>query len=537
MKRLFRLGGLLLCSFALFSQSYAQEPDPVRIWISDTLPLDMLLMVNPLFESGGYQWTTDAERADLILDFGNQAEAVSTEWIYAPVVPFAHTAETIRWSDIRAYWQGEITALSYLTPDGIPPTFVASNETYRAMVLLLGQPAEGVPIRIVPLTESIIDDMWEIRPYGWGIVGFNDLTPRHKVLTMDRVNLFGDNFATNNYPLKTQLTLSGDVELVGQALEDLLTVGTWESSNRQPEKLGRVVLTGVTALSRATAYQMERYGLTRPAEGVNPFFEDAHLLHTSNEVAFTENCEDPDPYGGVIFCSKESYFELLLEIGLDVVELTGNHINDYGPGAFRNSLDLYAENGIATFGGGYDPQDARDAYITEVNGTSIAFIGCNVPGPLGAFASETREGAAPCDEEYLATELNRLSVEVDIVIMTVQEFEYYRYTVGEEQLERFERYAAWGADVVIGSQAHQPQGFTFSPTGAFLHHGLGNLFFDQMAEIGTRQLFADKLITYDGQLISVVLFTGIIEDFCCPRPMTTTERIDFLDTIFQASGW
>jgi poly-gamma-glutamate synthesis protein (capsule biosynthesis protein) len=66
---------------------------------------------------------------------------------------------------------------------------------------------------------------------------------------------------------------------------------------------------------------------------------------------------------------------------------------------------------------------------------------------------------------------------------------------------------------------------------------LGNLFFDQMQSLGTRQMFADKLIIYQGRLLSVQLFTGLIEDYARPRPMTPAERTAFLKTIFKASGW
>lgn len=525
---------------ALLASANAQESssETIRIWAADGLPVELLQAINPLFESDVYRWTSDTEDADLILDFEHQTGAVTTEWVYVPVVPFASVAEFIRWQDIRRYWAGDLAALDYLTPDDTPPEIVISTETYRALVSLLGDPAEGLPLRAVPNSDQIADELWAVRPNAWGIIGFNDLNPRLKVLQMDHADVFSDDFDAASYPLTARIDLKGDPQILGQTMEDLLALNTWQASNRIPSQMGRVVLTGVTAMSRATAFKMEENGITSPANGIMDFIDDAHLLHTSNEVAFSENCGPPDPFSGsVIFCSRPEYLELLTHIGLDVVELTGNHVNDYGPGALRYSLDIYAENNIATYGGGYDTLDARDAYLTEVNGTRIAFIGCNVPGPRGAFAADEREGAAACDEEFLTQELPRLSQEVDVLIVSVQEFEYYRYTVGIEQLRRFENYASLGADVVIGSQAHQPQGFTLSETGAFLHHGLGNLFFDQMAEIGTRQMFLDKLILYDGELINVVLFTGLIEDFCCPRPMTSTERADFLNTIFLASGW
>jgi hypothetical protein len=38
----------------------------------------------------------------------------------------------------------------------------------------------------------------------------------------------------------------------------------------------------------------------------------------------------------------------------------------------------------------------------------------------------------------------------------------------------------------------------------------------------------DQLFIYDGQLLNVDLFTGIIDDQARPRPMTPDERENFL---------
>ena len=93
-----------------------------------------------------------------------------------------------------------------------------------------------------------------------------------------------------------------------------------------------------------------------------------------------------------------------------------------------------------------------------------------------------------------------------------------------------------GAVAVSGSQAHQPQGFAFA-NGAFIHYGLGNLFFDQMWSEAVRQEFIDRYVFHDGRLISVELLTAHLEDWSRPRPMTAAERQDFLEEIFAASGW
>ncbi|MFN2304723.1 MAG: CapA family protein, partial [Anaerolineales bacterium] len=103
----------------------------------------------------------------------------------------------------------------------------------------------------------------------------------------------------------------------------------------------------------------------------------------------------------------------------------------------------------------------------------------------------------------------------------------------------FQRLADAGAVVVNGSQAHTPKLMTFY-NNSFLHYGLGNLFFDQMEVYsgnvllsGTRDEFLDRLVFYDGKLVSIELLTAQLEDYARPRPMTTTEREAFLERIFS----
>ena len=101
-----------------------------------------------------------------------------------------------------------------------------------------------------------------------------------------------------------------------------------------------------------------------------------------------------------------------------------------------------------------------------------------------------------------------------------------------------------GAVIVSGSQAHVPAAMEFNG-GAFIHYGLGNLFFDQMSHLmpdgsliyDTRNVFVDRHIFYDGRYINTELLTYIIEDYARPRPMTESERTRLLNTIFSAGGW
>ncbi len=188
------------------------------------------------------------------------------------------------------------------------------------------------------------------------------------------------------------------------------------------------------------------------------------------------------------------------------------------------------------YGGGRNDEDARKARTIVHNGNTVAFIGCNPAGPAPAWATTDQAGSAKCDDTFIAQEIQRLKAAGDVVVMSLQYQEYYQYDAPADQVAFFGKYAQMGADLVMGSQAHQPQGFAFTGN-AFIHYGIGNIFFDQMDALATRQMFADKLIFYEGRHVSTVLFTGLNEDYSRPRPMTPAERSAFLQTIFKASGW
>ena len=297
----------------------------------------------------------------------------------------------------------------------------------------------------------------------------------------------------------------------------------------------------MTALTRNTRIALDENGIEWAGEAIQPYVTSSDFFHMSNEVSFVEICPQLNATllgGSSSFCSSPAHFDLLNLLEVDVVELTGNHNNDYGYEAYEQTLHFYREHSIATVGGGQTIADAREPYIVTHNGNTIALIACNNVGPYYALVSEdesalggVRGGATACDMTWLEATLPILSAEVDVVIVSVQYLEVEDYLPLESQQFDFRRLANLGADVVIGSQAHKPQTFEFYPTRrgetAFIHYGLGNLFFDQPFW-GNQRFFLDTLYIHDGQLRGVELFTGIIDDLARPRLMTADERLNFM---------
>jgi hypothetical protein len=489
-------------------------PAPYPLWIDPSAP-DIL---RELALSWNLAPAESASQASVQLGVAEAPDAGSSTWIYALVAPFPTILDGVGLAELEDAW-------SVSSSGSVPESPLWMTEsTLSALTTLLGEPGAGAVQTVA--AEELVDALWENQP-AWGIVPFESLDPKLKVLTIDKQSPVRNNFDQSAYPLKLSFALTGED---AARFELPLT-------NRDPSRLTVVLMTGVTALVRATATRMEIISLDYPAWNIGDTLKSADITHISNEVPFYTGCPYPNPrQEGLVFCSSPKYIELLELVGADVIELTGNHFQDYGSVATLQTLDMYKERGWPYFGGGANLEDARKPALFTHNGNRIAFLGCNSIGPGYAWATETEPGAAPCDDyEWMKSEIASLTEKGYIVITTFQYIEYYDAVPTEQHVSDFRAIAEAGATIVNGSQAHIPQAMEFYDD-AFIHYGLGNLFFDQM-DGPSRREFLDRHVFYEGRYISTELVTAMLEDFARPRPMLSQERLEILTKIFTASDW
>jgi poly-gamma-glutamate synthesis protein (capsule biosynthesis protein) len=485
------------------------------VWVAPYLPSDL---ANGLVLPSDWGLGSDRESALLRLRVGD--ENIVSRWVFALVAPFPTIVDDISSRDLLDAWWGETIQIFAGAP------LLMDESTWELLRAYWGEPApKGV--RVLP-ADQLLDQAWGAER-AWAIVPFDQLSPRWKVLSVDGVSPIHKDFDPEKYKL------SVPISLVGENAPEGLHV---PSTNRDPEKMTVLAMTGVTALVRATASTMERRGITYPAQDVGPLLRAADLTHISNEVPFAVDCPFPDPFQiGMRFCSDDRYIELLRDVGTDIVELTGDHFSDWGQEAMLHTLEMYDNEGWLVYGGGADLAAGQRALTVEHNGNRLALIGCNAKGVGYARASADTPGAVPCDFDWMESEVQHLRAEGYLPIVTFQHFEYYTYAAEPDQQQDARLMTAAGAIIVSGSQAHHPQAFEFS-NGGLVHHGLGNLFFDQFAySHGARQGFIDQHIFYDGRHISTELITILFIDFARPRLMTAEERIDLLSSVFSASEW
>jgi hypothetical protein len=513
-------------------------PAPIGVFASGALPESFRKQINEKLaqQAGTFITSGDPNLAALQVAYAPNIDVpVIGQWVYALVAPFPTLVDDVPFAAVQAAWQGQPVQCDGCNFAG---PLRMSETTLNALKTVLGEPAAGA-VEVLP-ADQLTPKLWETQP-AWGIVPFDELNPRLKVLSIDARTPFLHGLDLNAYPLAVKIGLAGPIEKA----EQLQSVLGQPLTNRDESKMTLVAMTGVTAMSRDFAASMDVNGVLYPAKNIQDYFDTSDIVHVSNEVSFWPDCPKQPTANRGAFCSDPSYWELLKHIHTSVIENTGNHMNDYGWEPFSYTLGIYEKEGIPYFGGGRTITEATRFITLTNNGNVIAFAGCNPVGPSIDWVDgmgDGRPGSAPCASPYpeLQDQIKLAKATGAVVFSTLQYNEQplgdYSYETAVSQEKDFERLIDAGADVVSGSQGHSVQGFGLKGNG-FMHYGVGNLFFDQMQARNLRENFIDRYLVYNNKLMGVELLTTIRDEAALPRKMTTDERRGLLKTLFDLSYW
>jgi len=500
---------------------------PPSIWVAPQLP-DTLVGAIQVWadqQSDELAWT-EASAADLVVDWKKRAWAEPlSEIVLVPAVPFFSLRDDVTLDELRRIWLGEAQ------PDDTVTHIFISPETAQAADALFGPRSAQASVTTVS-GDELVDLLWA-EPEALSLVPFDRLEPRLKALSVGGLSALDPELDLGRYPLRAMVWVKGPHELQTELVAEIERQRL--DTNRHLDRLTVLAMTGVTALTRGIAHKMEiTDDYAWPARQVADFLSSADLTHVSNEVSFQPGCQvDLDTW---VFCSKPEYMETLQLVGADLVELTGNHNLDFGAHYAQLSLDLYAQAGMQTFGGGRNAAEARQPLLLTHNGNRLAFLGYSQFGPDYAWATESRPGAAQFSLDAAQSDLAQVRAQADAVFVNIQHTEAYQAKPLPEQVVDFRAVADAGADVVTGSQAHQPQAIEFR-SGKPIFYGLGNLFFDQTWSDETRQGLIIRHVIYDGRLIASQVIPTVIGADLQTYLAKGEERVSILKMVFGAGDW
>ncbi len=423
---------------------------------------------------------------------------------------------------------------------------VLESDKTLASIILESRVGEGFTLQTIPTIEEMISTL-ETSDDTVGLVSIKDLDRRLRLLRFDSA-YYLDDPTTGSLNVKLDLVLAEDTpEFVKDIIPVHVELNEQEAEDPTTDRILSLRMTGVTAISRNLAIKVERSGdYTYPAHKIADFLKSADLTHTSNEVSFVPGCV---PEQSMRFCASPNYIQALEASGIDIVELTGNHNNDYGSQYNGETMKMYEDRGWIYFGGGKNIEDASQIRYVEKDGAKVAFIGYNwYDTTLGtlAIAGETRPGANSYSESKMAADIAEAKKNADTVIVDFQFQECYSYPENDviyppcyralsspDQKGVFRKAVDLGADIVIGAQAHQPQTYEIY-NDKMIFYGLGNLFFDQISWIGTRQGIILTHYFVDGEYVQTKIDTTIYDGDMKPYVTEGAQREQLLKLLNDA---
>lgn len=309
-------------------------------------------------------------------------------------------------------------------------------------------------------------------------------------------------------------------------LVDVTFSKTW------PEKSNILTMaqTGVTALSRRMNGKLVEVGgdATYFSQYIADYLKGFDITHTSNESSFSNLATSEN------ICSDTRFIGTLVDIGLDIVELTGNHNQDCGDEAAIETIDIYHSNNIKTVGGGKTADEAAVPLEISEKGNRITFLAYNLS--TGGATLDDTPGANQYIEENAVKEITAAKERGDQVIVDVQYYECSAYaseyedntcdyanSAAGDQVGFFRHLVDLGADIVVGTSAHQPQTFELYNDGV-IYYGLGNLFFDQSWWPGTTRSLILAHYFYNDKLLQTKVVPTVYDD-------------NYQTRIMEDSGW
>lgn len=187
----------------------------------------------------------------------------------------------------------------------------------------------------------------------------------------------------------------------------------------------------------------------------------------------------PMPDKQYTFRADPSYLTAFDEMGIDVVSLANNHALDYGTEALEDTFMALEEAGIPYVGAGATKERAEEAVFVECGTRTVGILSASRVIPVVSWNIENQQPGLFCtyDSTALVVAIEETKQQCDYVVVYVH-WGIERQEYPEEyQRQLAQEYIDAGADLVIGSHPHVPQGIEYYQ-GKPIVYSLGNFIFN-----------------------------------------------------------
>ena len=194
----------------------------------------------------------------------------------------------------------------------------------------------------------------------------------------------------------------------------------------------------------------------------------------------------------------------LCGLGFNLFQLANNHAFDWKDEGFLKTKATLAD---AAFGAG-TYEEAMRVKILEVKGEKVGFLACCYAANKGEFndvSNHDRLGCAYIQDLRMNHVILNAKKEVDYLFVLPHDGIEYIDIPMPETIARYRDFIDYGADGVIGTHPHCPQGWE-TYKGKPIFYSLGNFLFNSKEGYGYRA--TDRPYWYEGLCVVLKLSGG-----------------------------
>lgn len=249
-------------------------------------------------------------------------------------------------------------------------------------------------------------------------------------------------------------------------------------ATKEPQDLS-MLFTGDIMLSDSVLANYAASGLSGIlSEELQNEMQQADVTMINEEFPFSTR-GTPAPDKQFTFRIDPSYVKVFQEMGVDIVSLANNHALDYGTDALLDSFAALDGAGIPYVGAGDTRERAAQPVYMEQGGRTVGFLAASRVIPQVSWNVDNQQPGLFCtyDSTALETAIRETKQQCDYLVVYVH-WGVERQNYPEEyQRSLAQTYIDAGADLVVGSHPHVPQGIEYYQ-GKPIIYSLGNYIFN-----------------------------------------------------------
>lgn len=278
------------------------------------------------------------------------------------------------------------------------------------------------------------------------------------------------------------------VTLPKLGLEEIFAKTEPDLSKLDQTKIIKLIATGDVIPARGANWPaVQKNNFHYNWEKTADYLKTGDITLINLEAPLMKSCQLAS--SGFTFCGNSRQVEGMVFAGVDVANITNNHIGNFGSSGISETKKLLDDNQILWSG-------FSNLAIKNIKGKKFGFLGYNNVG-------------VKLDRAAVAKEISNAKPKVDVLIVSIhwgKEYESLPMTDGniapDNPVEIGHLMIDSGADLIIGNHPHWVQGVELYKQG-YIAYAHGNFIFDQTWSEETQEGAVGEYIFYEGKLISV----------------------------------